>query len=210
MTATSFVRAAALAGAVLLAAGCGGSTQGAGPTTTSMKPTPATSSTRSAAPSTTVTRGTTSKGSTSASPTGRSMAEKYPETPAGAEAFVRAFLGAYNSASRNPEKADLLKPFYKDSCKGCVGMHSGVSSYGQRGLRQNNQALTVQRIRSEPNGAQRVVLVAVKQNPGLLVDSEGVAKSDIPGVDNVVRAYILNWTRTGWSVTDMKGYRGEI
>lgn len=205
MTATSFVRAAAAAGIALLVAGCNGSADGAGSSSTSSTPAPATSSTTSAAPSSTTTTTTTAPSSTS-----QSMAEKYPETPEGAEAFVRALFDAYNAASKDPSRADSLKVFYKPSCKPCAGMYTGVSSYGQRGIRQTNEAITILRARTEPNGDQQVVLTAVRQNAGELVDSSGVTKSEIPAVDRVARAVILGWTPNGWAVTDMKGYAGEI
>lgn len=135
---------------------------------------------------------------------------KYPETPAGAEAFVRAFLGAYNTASKDPTTADALRSYYESSCKPCEGMYSGVSSYAQRGIRQTNEAIIVLRARTEPNGDQQVVLVAVRQNAGSLVDERGTTKARIPAVAEDPNAFILRWRSDGWAVVDMKGFRGEI
>lgn len=192
-----------------LTAACGesGGTQEAAASTAASS-TSATTASTSAAPTSSTTSSSTPV--TAPAPTTKTSVDQYPKTPEGAEAFVRAFLGAYNTASKDPTTAGALRSYYESSCTPCEGIYSGVSSYAQRGIRQTNEAITVLRARTEPNGDQQVVLVAVRQNAGKLVDKRGITKSQIPAVAEDPNAFILRWRSDGWAVVDMKEFRGEI
>lgn len=203
MTVTSFVRATAAAGIALLAAGCTGSADGTQTSAASSTPAPATtSSSTSSAPPTTTT-------STSSSTT-QSMAEKYPETPAGAEAFVRAFVDAFNRGSRDPSRADDVRAFFVPECASCAGLHSGLVQYRSEGLRQQGEAITILKARPEFGSEQKVVVAKLRQNPADVVDASGRKKDSVPGNPDLRQAFVLDRRDTGWVIVQIQRYVDEV
>lgn len=202
MTVTSFVRATAAAGIALLVAGCTGSADGSETSAASSTPAAATtsSSTSSAPPTTT----------TSTSATTQSMAEKYPETPAGAEAFVRAFVGTFNRGSREPSRADELRAFFAPECTSCSGLHSGLVQYRSEGLRQPGEAITILKMRSEFGSEQKVVVAKLRQNPADVVDASGKKKDSVPGDPDLRQAFVLERRDGVWVIVQIQRYADEV
>ncbi|WP_392424749.1 hypothetical protein [Barrientosiimonas humi] len=201
MTVTSFVRATAAAGIALLVAGCTGSADGSETSAASSTPAPATtsSSTSSAPPTTT----------TSTSATTQSMAEKYPETPAGAEAFVRAFFGAYNTASQDPSKVSEFVAFTDPACESCKRLSDEVRGWGRSGAKQTGAAVQVARIRPDGDSVDAVQLIALKQLAGTVKKPNGEIVQQIVAKD-VKSAMTIQWTPTGWTVVRLQPYQGEV
>ena len=203
MTVTSFARNVVGAGVVLLAAGCGGSSEGAG--TSSPSSTPATSS--SAAAASTSAPATTS--TAAASSTGGSMAEKYPETPAGAEAFVRAFFGAYNTASQDPSKLAEFEAMSAAECASCQALKGQIRGYEQKDARAEGPSANVTVVKHDPNPNRTVVLAGINQVARNVRTVSGEVVSNIPAAKQNV-ALTLTRSQRGWEVSQIERYLGEL
>lgn len=202
----AFMRAAALAAVVLLAAGCGASPQGGQESSTSSTPAPATTSRSSAAPSPTPT--TPNEAVSTASPTGRS-AERYPDTPAGAEAFVRAFWSAYNLAATRPDTVRQFSAMATSDCVDCGNLQKEVDGWRIKKKRVDGTLVTVTQIRHEPNPERMVIVSALDQHPRNLVDSAG-AKVDTLSKLRVKFALTLSRVGETWKVSRIEHYVGDV
>lgn len=207
MTTTPFVRATVLATAVFLAAGCAWSSQGAASSSTSSAPGVAASRTSSVAPpaSTTTPTATTP----TASPTSQSMAEKYPQTPAGAEAFVRAFFATYNTASANPSRVAEFEAFTDPDCSSCLLLSNEIRQWAKVGARHDGKAVEVERIRPDGDRVDAVRLILVKQLAGTVAKPNGAVVQRIQAKD-VKSAMTIRWGARGWAVVRLQPYEGEI
>lgn len=203
VTATTFLRAAALTGAVLLVAGCGGS-QEAASSSNSSSPVAAALSKSSAVPPPASTTATTTTPATR-----QSMAEKYPETPAGAKAFARAYWTAYDLACQKPEKVSELKALANPGCASCGRLAAEIDGWIKQDARQIGPAAKVVRLRSESDTDPRVVLATVDQLPGDVVTADGKVVDRITA-KAVKMAMTLTWTGDGWKVARIQPFEGDV
>lgn len=201
MTVTSFVRATAAAGIALLVAGCTGSADGSETSAASSTSAAATtsSSTSSAPPTTT----------TSTSATTQSMAEKYPETPAGAEAFVRAYWSTYDEACQKPSKVPDLKSLAQPECASCKRLSDEIEGWVKKGAHQSGPSARVLKLKSESETDPGVVFALVDQLPGNVVTADGKVIDKI-SAQQVKMAMTLTWTDSGWKVARIQPYEGEL
>ncbi len=125
-------------------------------------------------------------------------------TPAGAEAFARYVIGAYDYAYRSGDGWALLS-VAGAKCTFCRSVEQRLSDMRERGTHRVGGRITIEWVSTapDPQPGTAVFTVAVSQETAKEVDDKGAVIAEFESARDQQLLVALTWDSTKWQLFDI-------